>query len=143
MIFLKYILTTWLRKSHEVCTIVDLFTSFTESELSLKDVGGGMSCTMSYSAVPLTNFRAGCLQKDHGSNELPGVAGTLALGMVMLIAYYAAHALQGRKKLPPGPRPWPVLGNLLAFRDDFRHKVLQKLATKFGGLMYITLGRCR
>ena len=47
--------------------------------------------------------------------------------------------LQRRKQLPPGPKPWPVLGNLPAL-TGLPYRSLQKLATKYGGLMYLRLG---
>lgn len=64
--------------------------------------------------------------------------GALVATLVML--YFLAQARQ-RKSLPPGPRPWPVVGNLplLAFGGQ-PHRSLEKLASKYGGIMYLRLG---
>ena len=44
-----------------------------------------------------------------------------------------------RKKLPPGPRPVPILGNLLELKE-LPHQSLRALAARYGGLMYLCLG---
>lgn len=74
-------------------------------------------------------------------------AGLLSVLLTILVAIFVHLILQERKKrtslLPPGPRPWPILGNLpsLAWADRLPHKSLRVLAVKFGGLMYLRLGR--
>jgi len=44
------------------------------------------------------------------------------------------------KKLPPGPKPFPVIGNLLELGDK-PHRSLTKLAKEYGPIMTLKLGR--
>jgi hypothetical protein len=45
-----------------------------------------------------------------------------------------------RKRLPPGPKPFPVIGNLLELGDK-PHKSLTKLAKTHGAIMSLKLGK--
>ncbi|KAG0599533.1 hypothetical protein M758_12G159400 [Ceratodon purpureus] len=61
----------------------------------------------------------------------------------LLVSVYLRAQSQKQKSvstLPPGPKPWPILGNLLALADGMPHHALQRLASKYGGIMYLRLG---
>jgi len=45
-----------------------------------------------------------------------------------------------QKRLPPGPKPFPVIGNLLELGDK-PHRSLTKLAKEYGPIMTLKLGR--
>ncbi|GLJ31823.1 hypothetical protein SUGI_0640380 [Cryptomeria japonica] len=42
-------------------------------------------------------------------------------------------------KLPPGPRPWPVIGSLHLL-GNLPHQALTRLAKKYGSIMFLRLG---
>lgn len=67
--------------------------------------------------------------------------GKVALTVVFaaLFARYLLSATVGRRKLPPGPTPWPILGNIAAL-GGLPHQSLEKLARQYGSLMYLSLG---
>ncbi|KVI02897.1 cytochrome P450 84A1-like [Cynara cardunculus var. scolymus] len=44
-----------------------------------------------------------------------------------------------RKPLPPGPRGWPLIGNMLMM-DQLTHRGLASLADKYGGLLHLKMG---
>ncbi|KAI7747846.1 hypothetical protein M8C21_015505 [Ambrosia artemisiifolia] len=44
-----------------------------------------------------------------------------------------------RKPLPPGPRGWPIIGNMLMM-DQLTHRGLASLAEKYGGLLHLKMG---
>ncbi|KAK9062037.1 hypothetical protein SSX86_019221 [Deinandra increscens subsp. villosa] len=44
-----------------------------------------------------------------------------------------------RKPLPPGPRGWPVIGNLLMM-DQLTHRGLARLSEKYGGIIHLKMG---
>ena len=67
------------------------------------------------------------------------VGGTIAAVLISTLIVYAVVVHQRRKKLPPGPWPWPIVGNL-GVLSGLPHRNLQKLAAKHGGLMYLQLG---
>lgn len=45
----------------------------------------------------------------------------------------------GRKPYPPGPKGWPVIGNL-GLTDQLTHRGLAKLAKKYGGILHLRMG---
>lgn len=57
------------------------------------------------------------------------------------LVLYARVQAQQRRDLPPGPRPWPIVGNLPALAGGMPHLNLQHLAAKFGPLAYLRLGK--
>ncbi|KAG0575549.1 hypothetical protein KC19_5G012000 [Ceratodon purpureus] len=74
----------------------------------------------------------------HSSRKEIVVALVVAALVSYVLLYFWAEAHQ-RKRLPPGPWPWPVVGNFPAVRD-MPHRALHSLAAKYGGLMYLRLG---
>jgi hypothetical protein len=69
-----------------------------------------------------------------GSPVLVALGSILSVSMVSLLV-----AQSKRKKLLPGPYPWPILGNLPALTARMPHHVLRTLGEKYGGLMYLQL----
>lgn len=63
-----------------------------------------------------------------------------ALVASLLVIVVLVFLQRSRKKLPPGPVPWPVVGNFPAISGALPHRVLRRLADKYGGLMYLRLG---
>lgn len=45
------------------------------------------------------------------------------------------------RRLPPGPRGWPVVG-CLPLLGAMPHVALAQLAQKYGAIMYLKLGTC-
>lgn len=97
----------------------------------------------SASSAPTNGTRFGTLSwRPKPGFEFATVFTTLIAALLVTV-YLRAHS-QKRKSgsaLPPGPRPWPILGNLLALVGGMPHHALQKLASKYGGIMYLRLGR--
>lgn len=63
------------------------------------------------------------------SFELATVCAVVASSVVL---YFLAQA-QERKRLPPGPRPWPIVANLFFMVSGLPQIHLEKLAAKYGG----------
>ncbi|XXG78757.1 hypothetical protein AAC387_Pa08g2631 [Persea americana] len=68
--------------------------------------------------------------------ELTSLA--LLLSFVFLVYYFLLRDPRP-KGLPPGPRPWPILGNLLQL-GDMPHSQLAHLAQSYGHLFTLKLG---
>ncbi|XP_044523286.1 cytochrome P450 2F2-like [Gracilinanus agilis] len=62
----------------------------------------------------------------------------LLLGITCLLLAKAAHKTKGR--LPPGPRPLPLLGNLLQLRSRDMVTSLTKLSQEYGPIFTVHLG---
>ncbi|BBH03247.1 cytochrome P450, family 76, subfamily C, polypeptide 4, partial [Prunus dulcis] len=61
--------------------------------------------------------------------------------LIQTILYSISRSKKSsRPKLPPGPKPFPLIGNLLQLGDK-PHKSLAKLAKKHGPLMSLKLGK--
>ncbi|GJM85055.1 hypothetical protein PR202_ga01472 [Eleusine coracana subsp. coracana] len=67
----------------------------------------------------------------------------MLLAVVIVISVYAFQLLttNARRRLPPGPMPLPLVGNLLHIGRDNPHRSLARLAERYGGsLMSFRLG---
>ncbi|CAN6278340.1 unnamed protein product [Urochloa humidicola] len=61
--------------------------------------------------------------------------------LLILLSSYAYQILQAtRRRLPPGPVPLPVIGNLLDVASRLPHRSLSRLAERYGPLMTLRLG---
>ncbi|RZR87799.1 hypothetical protein BHM03_00015287 [Ensete ventricosum] len=62
------------------------------------------------------------------------------LTIILVIAFLRVVAGRRRKlNLPPGPRPWPIIGNLNLI-SSLPHRSLHALSQKYGPLMYLRFG---
>ncbi|GLJ09021.1 hypothetical protein SUGI_0100100 [Cryptomeria japonica] len=66
---------------------------------------------------------------------------TIGLGFFISFFFFVYKLRSnGRKlKLPPGPRPWPVVGNLHLL-GNLPHQALAALAKKYGPIFFLRLG---
>lgn len=65
------------------------------------------------------------------------VAATTILAAVLLLVILLSG--RSRSRLPPGPRPWPILGNL-PHLGPAPHQTLAAMATTYGPLLGLRLG---
>lgn len=81
---------------------------------------------------------ASMLQKMQSSEVVVATICVLLL-VTLLLIFWSAEA-ERKRSLPPGPRPWPILGNAPLLGNGLLHRTLHALASKYGGLMYLRLG---
>ncbi|XP_072044863.1 cytochrome P450 2U1-like isoform X2 [Amphiura filiformis] len=65
------------------------------------------------------------------------------LACLFMLRYLLQYAYRANPKHPPGPRPWPVIGNLLQIIGTDPHKKLAKMAALYGGILMVHLGPVR
>ncbi|GLJ31860.1 hypothetical protein SUGI_0641030 [Cryptomeria japonica] len=64
----------------------------------------------------------------------------IGLGIIFFFYCFLYKLRVGRKlKLPPGPRPWPLIGSLHLL-GNLPHQSLTALAKKYGSIMFLRLG---
>jgi cytochrome P450 len=72
------------------------------------------------------------------------LAFVLLLPFVLASIYVLASGIRpsksGSPRLPPGPKPFPVIGNILELIGDQPHRALSKLSKTYGPLMTLKLG---
>ncbi|CAM6029114.1 unnamed protein product [Sphagnum balticum] len=86
-------------------------------------------------------------QKYNMSGLLPSVllistTALLASFFVHLLSKYVFFRKSRSLRLPPGPRPWPVVGNLLQLSQggENMHETFTNWARQYGPLIYLRLG---
>ncbi|XP_062148744.1 cytochrome P450 71AU50-like [Alnus glutinosa] len=74
---------------------------------------------------------------------MPTMAWTWTIAALLMLAYllreWAWKSSSNKKKLPPGPRGFPLFGNLHLL-GELPHRDLHRLAQKHGPIMYLRLG---
>nr|AOV62762.1 flavonoid 3'-hydroxylase [Morus alba] len=67
---------------------------------------------------------------------------TILLSILLAVLVYRLvnNLIRSRRKLPPGPRQWPVIGNL-PHLGPAPHQTMAALARKHGPLMHLRLGQ--
>ncbi|KAJ6394513.1 hypothetical protein OIU77_023672 [Salix suchowensis] len=73
-------------------------------------------------------------------NPPPPAITYTAAGIATVVLILLSRRLFGRKlKLPPGPKPWPIIGNFNLI-GPLPHRSLHELAKKYGPIMQIRFG---
>ncbi|XP_021833401.1 cytochrome P450 CYP736A12-like [Prunus avium] len=62
------------------------------------------------------------------------------IGLLALVHILQAWCKNKKKRLPPGPRGFPLFGSLHLLSGEFPNKDLHRLAQKYGDVMYMRLG---
>ncbi|XP_062149328.1 cytochrome P450 71AU50-like [Alnus glutinosa] len=74
---------------------------------------------------------------------MPTMAWTWTIAVLVTLAFllreWAWKSSSNKKKLPPGPRGFPIFGNLHML-GELPHRDLHRLAKKHGPIMYLRLG---
>ena len=60
--------------------------------------------------------------------------------LALYLAVYIASTIWQNRHLPPGPFPFPVLGNLLSISQDQPYRDFANMAKKYGKLFRIQMG---
>jgi typhasterol/6-deoxotyphasterol 2alpha-hydroxylase len=71
----------------------------------------------------------------------PWALSYLAIMLATILLLKSLSYLRGHKKynLPPGPKPWPIIGNLNLI-GALPHRSLHEISKKYGRLMYLRFG---
>ncbi|KAK4366297.1 hypothetical protein RND71_014177 [Anisodus tanguticus] len=56
-----------------------------------------------------------------------------------IISFFFILSRFSQKKFPPGPKGWPLIGNMMMM-DQLTHRGLTKLAQKYGGILHLKMG---
>ncbi|KAL8266072.1 hypothetical protein R6Q59_003416 [Mikania micrantha] len=64
---------------------------------------------------------------------------SITLYVILPLSAFFLLSWARQKRLPPGPRGWPIIGNMLMM-DQLTHRGLAKLAEKYGGLLHLKMG---
>ncbi|XP_077314740.1 cytochrome P450 2F3-like [Lithobates pipiens] len=65
----------------------------------------------------------------------------LVAGLLALLAYLYISSWRRRRNMPPGPTPWPVIGNLHQINKVAPYDTFTQLGEKYGGVYTIYFGR--
>ena len=64
----------------------------------------------------------------------------LGILAVVLILIYTTQWFMKAQSFPPGPIPWPVIGNIRMFRKDPQgYKKFTELASKYGNVYRLVM----
>ncbi|XP_021740508.1 cytochrome P450 76AD1-like [Chenopodium quinoa] len=63
----------------------------------------------------------------------------LLLLAILITTIQCSKILFGKSKLPPGPKPWPIIGNILKLGDN-PHLAVAELVKIYGPIMSLKLG---
>lgn len=59
----------------------------------------------------------------------------------VLVALWIRSQQRPAKNFPPGPKGWPLLGNILDFNTDQPSKLLEEFGKKYGDIFSVRIGQ--
>lgn len=59
--------------------------------------------------------------------------------LIILIFFLSKKTTKASRKLPPGPRKLPIIGNILQLAGEVQHRVITDLSKKYGPIMHLQL----
>ncbi|KAI6691629.1 hypothetical protein NL676_028457 [Syzygium grande] len=65
--------------------------------------------------------------------------GIACLAAAFFLLHLSSHLRRRKLKLPPGPKPWPIIGNLNII-DPFLHRSIHDLSRMYGPLVKLQVG---
>uniref|UniRef100_A0A0E0B3H5 Cytochrome P450 n=1 Tax=Oryza glumipatula TaxID=40148 RepID=A0A0E0B3H5_9ORYZ len=76
--------------------------------------------------------------------ELPPWPSLLVIVLAAVVFFLATILRHGRRayRLPPGPKPWPIIGNLNLI-GALPHRSIHELSKRYGPLIQLRFGSCR
>ena len=82
---------------------------------------------------PILNWKY--VELPHMTAVSPLVSGILFLGFLVIYLVYQVFT-SPKARYPPGPRPYPIIGNLLDVPPKYQEKVFANLAKKYGAFFF-------
>ncbi|EAZ41668.1 hypothetical protein OsJ_26205 [Oryza sativa Japonica Group] len=76
--------------------------------------------------------------------ELPPWPSLLVIVLTAVVFFLATILCHGRRvyRLPLGPKPWPIIGNLNLI-GALPHRSIHELSKRYGPLIQLRFGSCR
>uniref|UniRef100_A0A0G7ZNY6 Cytochrome P450 CYP750A27v1 n=1 Tax=Picea glauca TaxID=3330 RepID=A0A0G7ZNY6_PICGL len=74
-----------------------------------------------------------------GGGAATAAIGLMATLMFCFFSYCILYQSRRNERLPPGPYPWPIIGNLHQLRLPI-HRTLRHLANKYGPILFLRFG---
>lgn len=71
--------------------------------------------------------------------DMQSLISFLSFLIIIFLFVYSKKTSKASRKLPPGPRKLPIIGNILQLTGEVQHRVITDLSKKYGPIMHLQL----